>query len=453
MEFELGRTYSGYKFLDVVVRSRNVVAYRVQNTLAQRLEILTALPAAARDDQEAAERLLREMRIRARLAHPNIVTFYTALPIEGQLVMTTELFEGLPLAERLQLGPLPWQEALEASCQLLAAAGAGHDQHVVHRDITPTNILCGPDGVWKLTNYGLACHLSNGQPGDCGSMVGNPRYISPEQVKGNQELDHRSDLYSLGAVMYEMFCGRPPFDSKSQFELMLAHVNQTPEPPSQVHSSVPDFLDAILLKSLAKEPADRYQSAAEFSDAMVNGRASFLPAAVEPEPVAAAEPTPVAEPEPVVAAVAVEPAPVVEPEPSVAAVAVEPTPVAQPEPVVAAVAAVAVETAPVAQPDVAAVAVEPAPVAESEPVVAAVAVEAAPVAQPEPVAAVAVEPAPVAESEPVVAAAAVETAPVAQPEPVAAVAVEPAPVAESEPVVAAVAVETAPGAQPEPVVP
>jgi len=99
MEFELGRTYSGYKFLDVIARTRSTVTYRVQNTLAQRVEILTALPAGARDDQDAAERLVREMRIRARLAHPHIITFFTALPLEGQLVMTTELFEGVPLVE------------------------------------------------------------------------------------------------------------------------------------------------------------------------------------------------------------------------------------------------------------------------------------------------------------------------------------------------------------------
>src|SRR5215471_1546306 len=120
MEFELGKIYSGYKFLDVIARSRTTVTYRVQNTLAQRVEILTALPAGARDDQDAAERLVREMRIRARLFHPNIVTFFTALPIEGQLVMTTEVFEGVPLSERLALGAMPWQDAVEAARQVLA---------------------------------------------------------------------------------------------------------------------------------------------------------------------------------------------------------------------------------------------------------------------------------------------------------------------------------------------
>src|ERR1039458_10414294 len=98
MEFELGRTYSGYKFLDIVERSRHVVQYRVQNTLTQRLENLRALPLAAAKDPDAADRFLREVRIRARLSHPHIVTFYTALPVDGRMVMTTEIPESLSLA-------------------------------------------------------------------------------------------------------------------------------------------------------------------------------------------------------------------------------------------------------------------------------------------------------------------------------------------------------------------
>ena len=141
------------------------------------------------------------MRIRARLSHPHILTFYTAIPSKGQLVMTTELFEGIPLSERLQLGPLPWKEAIDATRQLLAAAAAGHDQHIVHRDINPSSILAGPDGTCKLTNYSLAFHMNHGHTIENGAMVGNPHYISPEQVKGAQDIDHRSDIYSLGAVL------------------------------------------------------------------------------------------------------------------------------------------------------------------------------------------------------------------------------------------------------------
>ena len=268
MEFELGQTYSGYKFLDVVGRSRSAVQYRVQNTLAQRVEGLRTLTSAAGDDPDAVERFLREVRIRARLSHPHIVTFYTAVPIEGRMAMTTELPDSLSLAERLHLGPLPWEEALDITRQLLEALGCIHQQSFVHRDVTPENILFGPGGFCKLAEFSLARPLEPAHATESGAVVGNPRYISPEQVKGERSLDQRSDLYSLGVVLYEMLCGRPPFESRSQFELMMAHVNLAPTPPSSIRANLPKFLDAVVLKALAKDAADRYQSAADFASAL-----------------------------------------------------------------------------------------------------------------------------------------------------------------------------------------
>src|ERR1035437_1006063 len=284
MEFELGQTYSGYQFLDVVRRSRGAVQYRVQNTLAQRVESLHALTSAAADDPDAAERFLREVRIRARISHPHIVTFYTAAPVEGRMAMTTELPDSLSLAERLKLGPLPWREALDTTRQLLDALPCIHQQSFVHCDITPENILFGPGGCCKLADFSLARPLDPAHNSESGAVVGNPRYISPEQVKGECHLDQRSDLYSLGVVLYEMLCGLPPFESRSQFELMMAHVNQSPAPPSRLHAMLPQFLDAVVLKALAKDAGDRYPSAAAFADAIaqIAGRESL-----EPEPPAA----------------------------------------------------------------------------------------------------------------------------------------------------------------------
>src|ERR1019366_1001543 len=266
MEFELGQTYSGYKFLDVVRRSRHAVQYRVQNTLAQREESLRALTGAAVDDPDATDHFLREVRIRAKLSHPHIVTFYTAVPIEGRMAMTTELPDSVWLTERLKLGPLPWREALDITRQLLEALECIHLQSFIHCDVTPDNILFGPGGFCKLAGFSLARPLESGYATGAGAVVGNPRYISPEQVRGVSNLDHRSDLYSLGVVLYEMLCGRPPFESRSQFELMMAHVNQSPAPPSSVQPRIPQFLDAVVLKALAKDAVDRYPSAAAFAD-------------------------------------------------------------------------------------------------------------------------------------------------------------------------------------------
>ena len=391
MEFELGRTYSGYKFLDVERRSRSLVQYRVQNTIAQRLENLQTLPAGATEDQEASERFLREVRIRARLSHPHVVSFFTALPLEGHMVMTTELFDSLPLSERLQLGPLPWPVALRIACQILDVLTCLHQQSLVHCDITPDNIQFGPEGFCKLSNFALARPLGVAHAPESGAVLGNPKYISPEQVKGGRELDQRSDLYSLSAVLYEMLCGRPPFESRSQFELMLAHVNQVPVRPSEVNVAVPKFLDTLVLKGLSKDPADRYATAQEFSaalEATLDAEAQII---VEPEAalasaqvVAAAEPGMEAAAEPVIEAVA---------EPVIEAVA-EPVIEAVGEAVIEAVAEPAIEA--VAEPVIDA-AVEPMIEAVAEPVIEAVA---------EPVIEAAAEPVIEAVAEPVIDAVA-----------------------------------------------
>lgn len=377
MEFELGQTYSGYKFLDVAKRSGNGVEYRVQNTFTLRMELLKVLPRSAQDDREETERFMREMRVRAKLVHPNIVTFFTAMPLEGRLVMTTELVEGLPLSERLQLGPIPWREAVDFARQVLAAVDCAHQQQIVHRDISPDNIVVIPGGVLKLTNFRLAKSIHSLHLTQNGAILGCLKYTSPEQVKDSEALDHRSDLYSIGIVLYEMLAGRTPFNSPSQFELMLAHVNQQPEPAGKFNATVPSLLDAVVLRALAKSPSDRYQSAGEFDQALARTVAEMAPA--ETESIAAPQVAEVAAEvvaevaAEVVAEEAAEVAPEVEPEP-VAAAAVELPPVVEPEP----------EPEPVAAAAEIAAAIEQEPVAE--PVIAE--------ATPEPVAAAAIEPEP-----------------------------------------------------------
>ena len=267
MGFELGRTYSMYEFLDVLRTSRSTAAYRVRNTLARREELLQVLLESAQDDQEQVERFIREVRVRACLAHANIVTFYNAFVLEGRLVMTTELVDGPTVAERLEAGPLEWPEAVGIARQALSALAYAHEQNVVHRDISPHNIVLA-NGVAKLVNFALAKSVYSPQLTQAGAIVGNPRYISPEQVRGTGELDARSDIYSLGAVLYEMLCGVAPFDSKSQFEMMLAHVNGAVKPPSEVNAGLPAELDAVVSKALAKHQAERYQTAGEFAAAL-----------------------------------------------------------------------------------------------------------------------------------------------------------------------------------------
>jgi len=269
MDFQIGVKYSDYEFLDILKRSREGVEFRVRNMRDSRLEALRALPENAQDDPERSERFLREMRVHASLAHPNIVTLFSAFELENHLVMTRELVEGPTLADKLQLGPLPWEEAVALARQAAAALAYAHEQKIVHRDICPENITITPEGLVKLANFALAKAASSPKLTQVGMPIGNLKYISPEQIKGVGDLDARSDIYSLGMVLYEMLCGRPAFDSESQFELMAAQVAQPPRAPSEVNPAVPREIGAVVLKALSKDTADRYQTSNEFDAALV----------------------------------------------------------------------------------------------------------------------------------------------------------------------------------------
>jgi len=268
MQFEVGKTYGSYEFLDTLGSSNKVLAYRVLNIRARRVELLRILPPVLGSDQERMERFLREIRVRARLVHPNIVTFYHAGELEGQLIMTTELVEGPTLTERLAPGPMPWQEATVMLAQILAALDFAHANGIVHREVASANIILTPDKIVKLSGFGLAKGITDTQLTQVGAVVGDAKYMSPEQVKGIVNLDGRSDIYSAGAVLYEAVTGSAPFGMKSQFDLMLAQVSATPERPSSLRPEISADLDRIIMTALAKEPSQRFQSAAEFRAAL-----------------------------------------------------------------------------------------------------------------------------------------------------------------------------------------
>jgi serine/threonine protein kinase len=287
MGFELGQRAGDYEILDVLERSKTGLSYRVRNVLAQRFEALKVLPASLQEDNERVERFVREIKVHARLTHPNIVTFYHAALLEGQLIMTTELVEGSTLAQRLESRPAPLPQVLDWTVQVLAALGYAHEHGVVHREITPEHIIITAEGAVKLGGFGLAKSARDPQLTQAGAVLGSLRYISPEQVKGSTSLDGRADLYSLGVVLYQAVTGRLPFESKSQFDVMLAHVNEAPQPPAELAPGLPPELNRVILKSLAKDPAERFQSAVEFQNAL--GATNLLP---EPARFAAAVPGP-----------------------------------------------------------------------------------------------------------------------------------------------------------------
>ncbi len=202
--------------------------------------------------------------------------------------MVLELIQGRSLRRVLDVGRTPIPLALDYASQALSALEYTHEADVIHRDITPSNILITPEGVVKLTDFGLAKLRGYSAPPSGGTLAGSVYYMSPEQIRATTEIDQRSDLYSLGAVLYEMVTGRVPFQGEHLYGVMEAHIEQEATPPSHLDSQVSPLLNDVILKALEKDPSQRFQSASEFRSAL---------AAVDPAAVSrsATAPTPAPE--------------------------------------------------------------------------------------------------------------------------------------------------------------
>jgi serine/threonine-protein kinase len=263
MSFQLGQIIGDYEFVDVLRSSKTNVAYKVKNVLAQRFETLKIVPGDLHHDPERLERFQREIKIHARLDHPNILAFYNASVLNGNLVMTTAYVEGSTLEERLELGAIPWRQALDYAAQITGALAAAHAQGIVHRELTPANILLTSEGRAIISGFGQAKAAQDPRLTQKGAVVGSLFYMSPEQVRGGEQVDARSDLYSLGAVLFEMITGQRLFTGKSHFDIMVAHVNQAPPNPADLVPDLPGEVADVILRCVAKTPGQRFSNAEE----------------------------------------------------------------------------------------------------------------------------------------------------------------------------------------------
>ncbi len=243
--------------------------YKVRNVITDRIEAMKVLLPEIAGREEIAARFLREIKVLAALNHPNIASLHTALTIDNQLVMIMEYVEGMPLSAALARGPIPPAEALSYIDQILDALSFAHQRHVIHRDIKPANMMLCADGTVKLMDFGIAHTEDDSGLTTPGSTLGSMNYMSPEQVKG-EKTDERSDLYSLGISLYELVTASRPFQGDTSYALMAAHVNQPPRPPIELQPDMPAGLNQIILTSIAKSPAERFQTADAFRHAVKN---------------------------------------------------------------------------------------------------------------------------------------------------------------------------------------
>ena len=236
---------------------------------SDRVEAIKVLLPELTNVPELADRFLREIKVLATLEHPHIAALRTAQRIDNQLVMVMELVEGVTVEEKLKNGPLPVDQAVDIIAQVLSALNYAHARGVIHRDIKPANMMVTEGGVVKLMDFGIAKAAGDRKLTMTGTTLGSLFYMSPEQIKG-VDLDPRSDLYSLGVSLYEMVTGARPFKGDSDFSIMSAHLETPPVPPVEVDPRLPAALNEIILMSIVKDPAKRFQSATAFGAAIAS---------------------------------------------------------------------------------------------------------------------------------------------------------------------------------------
>src|SRR5262245_2226598 len=235
--------------------------YLAEDEVLGRKVALKLLPVRFTQDQERVRRFQREARAVSALNHPNILTIYEIGHTESVHYIATEYIEGETLRERMSSRRLSIAEVIEISMGVTSALAAAHDAGIIHRDIKPENIMLRPDGYVKVLDFGLAKLADDAiKDSATGQVMGTLIYISPEQARGKQP-DSRSDLYSLGAVMYEMITGAPPVHGDNFLDIAIAIANERAKPPSETTPQVPPELDRIVLKALEKERESRYPSA------------------------------------------------------------------------------------------------------------------------------------------------------------------------------------------------
>lgn len=291
MSYVPGQLVGEYRILEQLGSGAFGSVFKVEHTVTNRLEALKVLGATAPATEEQRRRFLREIQLQARLSHPNIAAVHNAFWFEDSMVMIMELVDGESLQKILERGKPARMEGIRYIIQVLNALTYAHSQGIVHRDVSPANIVITKSGLVKLTDFGLAKAPFDSRVTATGALIGSPYYMSPEQVRGIDRIDPRTDIYSCGVILYEILTGQKLFDYESAFSLMRAHLEEEPKPPMEIEPGIPRAVNDAVLRALSKDPRARFPSAETFRKALehaVSPAPSRAPSALpRPEPVPA----------------------------------------------------------------------------------------------------------------------------------------------------------------------
>ena len=258
----IGKTIANrYEIISQTGVGGMATVYTARDNVLNRKVAIKVLKDEFTTDEEFVKRFNSEAQAAASLSHPNIVSIYDVGNEDGIYYIVMELVRGKTLKQIItEEGALPWKWSVNIAMQIASALETAHKNNIVHRDIKPHNIIITEDGVAKVTDFGIAKAVSNSTITAFGTTIGSVHYFSPEQAKGGYT-DAKSDIYSLGVVMYEMLTGRVPFDSDTSVSVALKHMQEPPVPPMEINDNIPQAVNDIILKAMEKEPMARYQTA------------------------------------------------------------------------------------------------------------------------------------------------------------------------------------------------
>jgi serine/threonine-protein kinase len=280
----IGKTVSHYKIIEKVGEGGMGAVYKAEDVKLKRTVALKFISPQAAVSSEQRTRFVREAQVVASLDHPNICTMYEIDDIEGQMFIAMAYIKGKTLEEKIKSGPLKLEEALEIAMQVSEGLKEAHEKGIVHRDIKSANVMLTEKGQAKIMDFGIAKFAERTNLTKTATIMGTVEYMSPEQTLG-EAVDHRTDIWSLGVVLYEMITGQLPF--KGEYSQVVFHsiLNKPPQPITSLRSGIPLQLEAIADKCLEKDPSERYQTVADLiadlkrlKRDVTTGKATYTPA-------------------------------------------------------------------------------------------------------------------------------------------------------------------------------